>query len=465
MPENYSDPNMNAAASIVVDGTAKTMIKASLAIIAGKQQKIGRYNDYYFGNHPFNFSSEKFTTKFANRLKSFRDNLCPVCVKAPADRLEVTGFSADQTSDIYKTSWALWLYSQMPRLSKRIHRDAFRTGDAYAVVWADDDGKARIYHQDVRNCTVFYNLETGNVESGAKVWRGNDGYVYLTLFFEDRTEKYITKNTQQVGTIPTTAAAFIRRDVPGETWPLQNKLGICPMFHFGLETSILDDVIPLNDALNKTIADLLVSSEANSLRQRWASGVAFEINPENGKQIIPFENVAQWVASGKDTAKFGQFADGDLKHFIDTAEYFVDQVSTVSGVPKYYFKFDGGVLPSGEALRKAESRFTSIIKDAQLDFGETWARVMKFAMMIDGNSLPAGAQFETKWSDADPLSSNEKVDLAIKKKQVGVSNERNLSELGYTEEDISAMQTENQAAAANQAAAFSKTFNAGPQLG
>lgn len=478
MPTNQTETTAGVDNGLIDRQDGRNIIKASLAKIAVKQDKIKIYNDYYYGNHPFNFSSEKFTTKFAGRLRKFRDNLCPTVVKAPSDRLEVIGFSSDQASELYKTTWAAWIYSGMPRLAKRIHRDAFRTGDAFAVVWTDDAGRARIYPQDVRNCTVFYDSETGTVQSGAKMWRGLDNYIYLTLYFRDRIEKYVTRNPQSAGNIPTTAAAFTKRVVRDEPWPVPNPIGECPLFHFGNETSILDDVIPLNDALNKAVADMLVSSEANSLRQRWSAGIAYETNPESGKQIIPFEAAAQWVASDDPAAKFGQFADATLKDFAEVAEFFVDQISSVSGIPKYYFKLEGGSMPSGEALRKAESRFTSIIKDAQLEFGETWSRVMAFAMKLDGVTPETAAsaeaapdptkdphRLETQWTPADPMSANEAVDLAIKKKTVGVSTTRALSELGYTDADITAMAKENADAAKVQADNFKKTFDAGPQLG
>ncbi len=465
MPELDTPGIAGNETEYVDDQGGRDAIKIALAKIAAKQRRVTQFNRYYYGDHPFNFSSEKFTTKFADRLRKFRDNLCPTCVKAPADRLEVIGFSADRATDVYKQSWAAWQYSQMPRLAKRIHRDAFRTGDAYVVVWLDDEGKARIYAQDVRNCTVFYDMETGTVESGAKVWRGNDKYIYLTLYFRDRIEKYVTRNVQSAGNMPTTSAAFVKRVIEGEEWPLPNPTGICPIFHFGLEQSILADVIPLNDALNKSIADLLVSSEANSLRQRWAAGIAFEINPETGKQIIPFETAAQWFASNDPTGKFGQFDEGNLKNFTDAADFFVNQISSVSGVPKYYFKIEGGPLPSGEALRKAESRFISIVKDAQLDFGETWSRIMKFALEIDSVTLDKGVQLEMQWSPADVLSEDEKLTAGGKKKNLGVSESRILSEIGYTDDDIAKMKIENDAAAATAADNFNKTFSAGPRLG
>ncbi len=449
------------------DRGGRDQIKSALAKIAKKQSQLSTYERYYRGAHPFNFSSEKFTTEFADRLHRFRDNLCPTVVKAPSDRLEVIGFSSDAKSDIYTQSWDLWLYSGMPRLAKRTHRAAFKTGDAYVIVWQDSAGRARIYPEDGRQCTVFYNPETGVVDYGAKLWRGADNKIYLTLYYADRIEKYITKNVQSAGNVPTTSAAFEKRSVPGETWPLANAIGTPAMFHFGLEASILDDVIPLQDALNKTLADLLVSSEANSLRQRWTAGIAFEINPETGKQIIPFEAAAQWFATQDSAGKFGQFPAESLIDFRETAADFRNEIASVAGIPQYYFRIEGGAIPSGEALRKAESRFIALIGDAQKDFGETWSQVMKFALAVEGMKPAEGkaVQVETQWTPAAPLSDDELVDLAIKKKDVGISTSRALSEIGYTDADIEKMTKEKTDAAAEAADNFAKTFNAGPQTG
>lgn len=475
MPTEQTDAANMAAAGSIDEKSGRDIIKAALAKVAGKQARLGTYYRYYSGDHPFNFSSEKFTTEFADRLRRFRDNLCPTVVKAPADRLEVIGFASDQTSDVYSQSWEVWKRSGMPRIAKRIHRDAFKTGDAYVVVWGDADGKARIYHEDPRNCTVFYNPENGTVDIGAKVWRGSDNHIYLTLYYADRIEKYITKNPQSAGNVPTTSAAFTKRIVPGEDWPLANPIGTPALFHFGLEASILDDVIPLNDALNKTLADLLVSSEANSLRQRWTSGIAFEINPETGKQIIPFEGAAQWFATQDPTGKFGQFPAESLTDFKEIAADFRNEIASVAGIPQYYFRIEGGAVPSGESLKKAESRFIALIKDAQLDFGDTWAQVMRFALTIDGVRLddettpkPAASDedgktstLETQWTPADPMSETELVELTQKKKNLGISTSRALAEIGYTDADVKTMTAENAEAEKAKAENFAKTFNAG----
>jgi hypothetical protein len=441
-----------------------TAIKLSLAKLAKKQERLKRYENYYLGHHRFNFSSEKFTTQFGDRLKSFRDNLCKTAVRAPSDRMEILGFSGEKDSDLYKASWEIWKRSKMPRISRRIHRDAFKTGDAFLLVWAGEDGAARMVRQEPKQCAVFYDPETETVTRGVKTWQGEDKYIYLTLYYPDRIERYRSRNKQSEGNALEQPKAFIRRPMENkEDWSIENPFGVCPMFHFGLETSILDDVIPLNDALNKELSDLLVASESNSLRQRWTSGISYEIDQETGKKIIPFDRAGQWFTTQEVGGKFGDFADATLKDWLEVCDNFRNEIANVAGIPQYYFRLGTGDFPSGEALTKAESRFSSLIKDAQLDLGETWSNATALAMNIDGIKVDASA-LETQWSPAAPMTDNEKVDLAIKKKTVGVSDEQNLSEIGYGDADIKRMQNENKAKAAASAETFKGVFDAGGSI-
>lgn len=477
----------SSTTDVAVSIDQKRIIKRCLQKLERKIPIVRRYKRYYDGAHDLNFASEKFTTAFAKQLHKFRDNLCKTCVKAPADRLEIIGFASDTSSDVYATSWAIWKRSQMPKVSKRIHRDAFKTGDGFAIAWAGSDGKARIVKQDPENCTVFYNPETDTVEFGAKLWRGLDDFLYLTVYTTTTIEKYRSKKTHKNGSIPSNPAAFEKRAVEGESWPITHEFGVCPLFHFGIESSILDDVIPLQDALNKSCADLLVSSEANSLRQRWTTGISYEVDPETGKQIIPFERASQWFAASDVNAKFGEFQDATLEQFIKQIEDWRLEIASVAGIPHYYFRVISGDFPSGEALTKAESRFTSTIEDAQLDFGETWSQVMKLCLAIDGEKTSADADagddaeiaddlqaqtdkdgkssaLETQWSPAAPMSDNEKADLAIKKKDVGISEEQALSEIGYTDAKIAEMQKQKEAKAKAAASSFKSVFDAGGEI-
>lgn len=437
--------------------------------ITDRRIKTEVYKNYYDGKHSFNYQSEKFRSLFGDRLRKFRDNLCKIVVNAPVDRLELIGFSDESDKTIYDKSWQIWKRSSMPRLARRVHLDAFKYGDAYLVVWTDKNGKSRFYPQDSRNCAVWYDPETLRVSYGAKMWQGLDGFYYLTLYYPDRIEKYVTPRKYQPGNAPASAQAFRPRS-DGSTAEnahvVQNPIGICPMFHFGLEQSILDDVIPLNDALNKECGDLLVGSEANSIRQRWSTGISYQTDETTGKPIIPFNHNSRWATTDKTDGKFGEFADVSLSEFLATIQDLRSEIASVSGIPPYYFMKLDGNFPSGVAWEKAESRFTKLVENAQREFGETWAQSMVFALINDREFPESGGDdpdrtIEANWSPASPQTETEKLDNGQKKKNIGVSTKRVLSEIGYTDADIEQIENDNQAEQEQKVEMTAQIFNAG----
>lgn len=463
-------PEMTTKTDETIQRGQGSAIEAALKKIADRKQEIDEFVDYYEGRHAFNFASEKFATQFGRRLRKMRDNLCRTVVRAPVDRLEIIGFFGEQESDVYKRSWEIWKRSQMPKIAKRVHKDAFKIGDGFVLVWADSQGVARIVRQDARNCCVFYDPETEAVRFGAKVWRDFENFINITLYYADRIEKYISNRPHTDGNMPVKASAFRRRSVGGEPWPVANQFGVCPLFHFGLESSILADVVPLQDALNKELCDLLIGSESNSLRQRWTTGITYEINDETGKSIIPFDRGSEWFTTAETAAKFGEFADVSLSEFINVINDFRNQIANVSGVPPWYFRLSTTQVPSGEAFKKAESRFVALVEDAQREFGETWSAVIRLAMRIDGvgdveRAGDGDAQpVEAFWKSAGLESDSEKLDVAIKKKTIGVSDEQNQSEIGYTDEQIAKMAEQNQAKVKANGDAFKSVFDAGGSI-
>ena len=386
-------------------------IKPALERINANHFRYREYYDYFDGRHALNFASEKFKNKFGKRLQKLRENLCKTVVKAPASRLEVIGFASDQT-DIAKKAWDLWKKSKMPLHSGAVHREAFKTGDAYVIVWADALGKMRLYPQLAANVTVWRNAETDEIEKAAKCWKGGDGFYYLTLYYADSIEKYVTKS--KCDSFPTDPARFDQRHVPGESFPLVNPYKKVPVFHFRYDAdiqdfgnSILADVIPLNDALNKSWADILAAQEENMRRRRYAAGLQVETDEETGKKINPFGPDDDLWVSGESETKFGEFSDADLTQMLAVLEATVKSIALVSGIPPSYFNLEQtGSAISGEALRKIEARFTAIIQEAQRSFGETWGEIEQF-MLAAESSANGSAELETHWTDAAPVSESE----------------------------------------------------------
>jgi len=418
--------------------TSTADIKLAVERLSAQRQSLQVFYDYYGGKHQLNYSSQKFKNKFGRRLQSLRENLCRVVVKAPASRLETIGFQSD-SKEIEKAAWGVWKQNNLPFNAGKVHREAFKTGSAYVIVWADKNNKARIYPQVSSNITVWRDPETGEINKAAKMWQENKKW-FLTLYYPDRIEKYISENENS-------RASFIPRRVEGEDFPLKNEWGVVPVFEFVPEAetddrgvSILSDVIPLNDVLNKSWSDIIGAQEENMRRRRFVAGLQVETDEETGKKINPFKpDDDVWIA-GESETKFGEFSDADLTKMLEVLDRAVKAIALVSGIPPSYFNIESvGTAVSGEALRKIEARFIAIVQDAQRSFGESWANVMSLCLQIEDKKV---GSIETQWTPAAPIGELEALDINLKKLSLGWSVEQIQRDYGLSDTQISLMAKE-----------------------
>lgn len=424
--------------------------------------------DYYDGNHRLAFATDKFRSAFGVLFRAFADNLCPSVVDAVADRLSVTGFTIEHgPEDAAAAAWALWKANRMDRRAGEVHTEALRSGDAYVIVWPDRDGKPTIYPNDGAAMTVGYDPEMpGAILWAAKAWVIDDGRLRLTLYYPDRIEKYGTASKAQE--IPETATAFTPFEIEGEPWPLPNPWLQVPVFHFGNNAGVgrfgrseLVDVIPLQDALNKAIADMLVAMEFVALPQRWATGLEVDIDEATGRPKAPFIPGADrvWTVGDPDT-KFGQFAPADLAQFLEVQKGFRQEIATVSRTPIHALIPPTGNWPSGESLKTSESPFLAKIADRQIAFGDGWEDVILFALRIAGGP---DAQLVTEWKDASPRGELDALNALLLKEQLGASRRQLLGEAGYTAEEIDRMVEERGAEQQEMGEAMLRQFERGNQ--
>jgi hypothetical protein len=151
---------------------------------------------------------------------------------------------------------------------------------------------------------VIEDEETCGPLFGAKQWETKEKYVRLTLYYPNQIEKYITAKKRTAGQ-EIKAANFVpvAEELPVEP----NPYGVIPMFSF--ETNpVLSDAIPLQDALNKTFADRMVTQEFASFRQRFATGLEPPKDELTGAQQKLFDGGIDklWFTNSA-TVKFGDF--------------------------------------------------------------------------------------------------------------------------------------------------------------
>ena len=109
-------------------------------------------------------------------------------------------------------------------------------------------------------------------------------------------------------------------------------------------------------------------------------------------------------------------------------------MACVTGTPLHYLQPSTKGFPSGESLRKAETRFIAKVRDRQANFGQAWSDVMSFALMAEGHGRDIS--IVTHWEDAAAVSEREILENILLKKEIGLSTEQALREAGYASDEI-----------------------------
>lgn len=433
---------------------ANNDISQALQQVRAQADTYRLYQDYLHGRHRLTFATEKFRSAFGNLFRAFADNLCVPIVDAMVDRLVVSGFSVESgDAAAAEYAWEIWLANRMDLVSRHVHRAALALGDAYVIVWPTED-RVVIYPQETAEMTVVYDRDViGRIAWAAKVWiQSEDGKVRLNLYYPDRIEKYVSRVSAPNG-VPQEGGDFVEYQAENEPWPLPNPFGTVPVFHLAnrvrpglLGESELVSVIPLQDALNKAVADMLVAMEYVALPQRWATGLEVDVDETTGRVRAPFIPGADriWAVADPNT-RFGQFDPADLGQFLAVQDKFRQEIAAISRTPLHYIIPPSGQWPSGEALRSAESAFVHKVVDRQVAFGNFWEDVMTFALRAAG---APEAKLSCEWRSPISRGELEVAQAALMKQQLGVSQKTILTELGYTPTEIEQMQEDREATSA-----------------
>ena len=112
-------------------------------------------------------------------------------------------------------------------------------------------------------------------------------------------------------------------------------------------------------------------------------------------------------------------------------------MASVTGTPLHYFLQNTTGFPSGESLKKAETRFLSKVRDRQESFGQVWADAMAFALRIEERT--PDARLITMWEDPAPMADREVLENILLKMQIGLPASQALLEAGYGEADVKGM--------------------------
>lgn len=417
--------------------------------LVNRSGSLFKLNDYYEGRHRLAFTSQKFRQAFGGLFSAFADNWCELIVDAVEERMNVNGFRMGGTDDVGEPTadedaWRIWQNNQLDAESQIAHTEALIFGVAYALVWADGDGQPLITVESPLETIVEF--QPGNRRrraAGLKRWTDLDRS-YATLYLPDGIYKFTAKGgiDAHMVTEPD-PRRWERREVPGEPWPLPNPLGEVPLVPLvnrrrliGGGVSEIANVIPVQDAVNKLVADMLVASEYAAFPQRYVTGLDIQYD-EAGNAKAPFQiAIDKLLQSENPESKFGTLEAGDLENYVTAIEMLVQHIASQTRTPPHYLNASADRL-SGESIKAAETGLVAKAKRKMRHFGEAWEEVTRLAFAVLDDPRSQITNGETIWADPESRTESEHIDAVVKKASLGVPSAQLWEDAGYSPPQIS----------------------------
>lgn len=391
-------------------------------------EKVALYRDYADGEHPGKLTKEM---RAALRLGDSAGDSAPFAlnymddvVTTMSDRLELTGMRADNDG---ATAWAGEVLDEqrLDGFQIGVHDAALRDGDTYVMVAWDNERQALTFsHEEaydgVEGVLVIYPNKRARTPSLAiKIWaveaEGDTlaNKYRINLYYPDRVEKYVTLDSR-----------LERHEVEGEPWPAPwtqrngEPIGV-PVVHFSnrgvrytqFGRSEMDDAIPAQNALNRTLMSFVMASELTAFQIKVAKG--FEppagVTPGMWIEILMKdalgnlktdldEPTARWLQQ----ASVDVLPQGELTPYLDGMRFLIEQIHAITKTPHQGTVSDDA---SGESRKQAEVGLLGKCRRAQTTFGNAWENVMLLAHAVQraygGDAPPDVRRFTAEWKSAE----------------------------------------------------------------
>ena len=397
-------------------------LKLAVETLNCKASRLGNYWTYYDGAPPLRWSLDKLEDVFDTNDVNFRENWCYVVVNAVTDRLSLKALTVPDNEEKTADLLAVFEDTNMAVQTDDMHEDLVVSGESFIIAWEDvieGEGeeesvtKVQLQHNYATNVAMFYeSANPNNKRMAAKWWVDDTGHRRVTLYYPDRLEFYRSnvKDTTLGETTIANAnvnaqtsekiiapATNIRGGFNVDQWTLfeeegsvegvlPNPFGIVPVFHFQLSKrsrSELADALAIQDVINKTLSDMMVTSEFAAFPQRWI------ISNMEGKGKLPYGPMSTLVITPSDSesqsASVGVFPAADLSNFLEVISSRAQTMAIISRTPKHYFWGQGGT-PSGEALIAAEAPLNKKVKKYVKRLDPVYKELGRFILKLQGDS-------------------------------------------------------------------------------
>jgi hypothetical protein len=412
----------------------QTELELAFGMLRDKRAVIDKLFSYYDGNQPLQYSTERLQEAFGDMFAYFTQNWCGLVVDSTCDKLSLKGFG-NKDKGIADELTNIWQSLNLSLEAQEVHEVALITGFSYIIIWKQENEIEEFYN-DPRMCHIFYQSDNPKKKWFAcKSWKDdNAGKAFLNLYFADRIDFYVSPKIQ-----PEKAGDFVL----DKSEP--NLYGEIPVFCFQAKArgnigELTPSIIQQQDAINKTMSDMMIAAEFEAFKQRIyiTTQDLSDLKNEPGRihQLAPSE-------PGMQPASAQELGGSDLSNFLSMISNFVNTIAIISRTPKHYL-FDTGAQVSGDALVAMEAPLNKKAIKYQNRFSQTWKEVAAFLLKLDGKTVDP-ATIIPIWEAPETIQPVARAQLLSTLKTAGVPTKLAARKAGWSEDEIVELDKEMQA--------------------
>ena len=404
------------------------------------------YYDYYDGNQPLRYSTERLKLAFEQIRPKFRQNWCAVVINSVLDRMELFGWSvADEQMNAVLAD--VWAEAGLSLESAEVHESALVCGESFLIGWKDEGQPIEFYFNDPRRAACFYDSDRPKVKTYAAKWWDSDDGCHMLLYYPDRLERYLAAGKTMSDLREQDGANAFRLEPDGIS---ANPFGMIPVFHFRnslrAHESDLKNVTEIQDAINKLFCDMMVTAEFSAFPARYVISSAEIDTLQNAPNMI-------WDLpaglEGQQNTQVGTLEAANLNNYSGQIEALAQSISSITRTPRHYFEHTSTQI-SGEALITMEAPLVKKVGQKRELYGDVWQEVGQFALLVNGYVIRKN-DVQPQWGQAEADQPLTEAQILTNYRSAGLPLRSALRICGYTDAEISLV--EEEAAAEKQAQA------------